>query len=114
MAETVAARGHTRSMLKQRGAAVGIAGTPVQVRNPDATGLSITEGAYLSSPLPIAGFGIIDADSLDEAIALVSATPCAVAHGRSRCGRCSSAKPPVKSGDSESLSSGLIPERLLR
>jgi len=73
---------HTHDdMLKQRGAIVGIAGTPVQVRNPDATGLSITEGAYLSSPLPIAGFGIIEADSLDDAIALVSGTPCAVAHG---------------------------------
>jgi len=69
------------AMLVERGAIVGIAGRPEQVRNPDATGVSITEGAYLSSPLPIAGFGIIEADSLDEAIALVSGTPCAVAHG---------------------------------
>ena len=68
-------------MLKRRGATVGSAGTRVRVRNPDATGLSITEGAYLSSPQPTAGFVIIEADSLDEAIALVSGTPCAVAHG---------------------------------
>ena len=73
---------HTHdAMLVERGAIVGIAGTPVQVRNPDATGFTVAEGAYLSSSLPIAGFGIIEADSLDEAIALVSGTPCAVAHG---------------------------------
>ena len=67
--------------LRRRGTPMGIAGTPVQVRNHDAAGTQRSEGAYLRSELPIAGFGVIEADSLDEAIALASGTPCAVAHG---------------------------------
>jgi hypothetical protein len=35
----------------------------------------------MRSELPIAGFAVIDAADIDEAIALVSKTPCAVAHG---------------------------------
>jgi hypothetical protein len=35
----------------------------------------------MHSELPIAGFAIIEADDIDEAVRLVSATPCAVAHG---------------------------------
>jgi hypothetical protein len=37
--------------------------------------------AYLSSDLPIAGFSIMEASDIDEAIALASKSPCAVAHG---------------------------------
>ena len=69
------------ALLVERGAVSGIAGTPVQVRNTDAAGITTTEGPYLSAPLPIAGFGIIEADTLEAAIALVAGTPCAVAHG---------------------------------
>ncbi|GGK86322.1 YciI family protein [Mangrovihabitans endophyticus] len=69
------------SRLRADGAVTGVAGTPVQVRNHDAAGLTVTEGAYLSSALPVAGFSIIDAPSLDEAIRMVSRVPCAVAHG---------------------------------
>ena len=35
----------------------------------------------MRTDLPIAGFAIIEADSLEQAIELVSQTPCAVAHG---------------------------------
>lgn len=35
----------------------------------------------MSSALPVAGFAIIEAATLQEAIDLVSGTPCAVAHG---------------------------------
>jgi hypothetical protein len=35
----------------------------------------------MSSPLPIAGFAVIEAADLSEAIKLVSQSPCAVAHG---------------------------------
>ncbi len=63
------------------GTLMGIAGEPVQVRNPDAAGVEITDGAFLTAGLPIAGFAIIDASSLEEAIKMVSGTPCAVAHG---------------------------------
>ena len=67
--------------LKAGGALIGVAGAPVQVRNPDAAGVQITSGAYMRSSLPIAGFAVIEAKDLDEAIKLVSTTPCAVAHG---------------------------------
>jgi hypothetical protein len=67
--------------LKKRGALMGIAGAPVQVRNPDARGLQTTNAAFMSSPLPVAGFAVIEAQDLAEAIKLVSQSPCAVAHG---------------------------------
>ena len=67
--------------LKQQGALIGRAGTPVQVRNHDAKRIETTHGPYLTSPLPIAGFGIIEAADLAEAIEKVSKVPCAVAHG---------------------------------
>jgi len=67
--------------LKQRGAVMGIAGKPVQVRNPDSSGIQTANAAFLSSPLPIAGFGVIEAADIGEAIELVSKSPCAVAHG---------------------------------
>jgi hypothetical protein len=67
--------------LKAHGAVMGVAGTPVQVRNHDDAGVSTTGGAFLRSELPIAGFAVIEAASLEEAVARVSGTPCAVAHG---------------------------------
>jgi hypothetical protein len=67
--------------LKQGGAAIGIAGVPVQVRNPDDIGIQINDAAFMSSALPVAGFSVIEAADLSEAIELVSKTPCAVAHG---------------------------------
>lgn len=79
--ETRAAAHAHDDALKRRGALIGIAGKPVQVRNPDARGVETRDGAFLSSPLPIAGFSLIEAADLAEAIELVSQTPCAVAHG---------------------------------
>ena len=67
--------------LKRHGALIGIAGSPVQVRNPEAAGVQTKDGAFMSSPLPIAGFAVIEAADLAEAIALVSKSPCAVGHG---------------------------------
>jgi len=75
-----AAHAHDARM-KAGGALIGVAGTPVQVRNHDGTGLQTTGGAYMRSDLPIAGFAVIEAADLQEAIKLVSGTPCAVAHG---------------------------------
>ncbi len=60
---------------------MGIAGRPRQVRNHDGAGVDTTEGPFLRSDLPIAGFMVIEAADLEEAISLVSKTPCAVAHG---------------------------------
>lgn len=75
-----AAHAHDARM-KADGALIGVAGTPVQVRNHDAAGLRTETGAYMRSDLPVAGFAVIEAEDLDAAIALVSKTPCAVAHG---------------------------------
>lgn len=67
--------------LKAGGALIGVAGNAVQVRNHDGKGLQTTGGPYLRSDLPIAGFAVIEAADLQDAINLVSGTPCAVAHG---------------------------------
>ena len=67
--------------LRAGGALMGIAGGAVQVRNHDGAGVDTSEGPFLRSDLPIAGFAIIEAATLEEAVSLVSKTPCAVAHG---------------------------------
>jgi hypothetical protein len=67
--------------LHADGALMARAGQPVQVRNPDGAGVDRSEGPFLRSDLPIAGFMVIEAADLDEAVSLVSKTPCAVAHG---------------------------------
>jgi hypothetical protein len=67
--------------LRAAGALIGIAGRPVQVRNPESSGVLVEPGPYLQSALPIAGFAVFEADDLDAAIERVSQTPCAVAHG---------------------------------
>jgi len=67
--------------LREEGALMGIAGTPVQVRNPDAVRVKTADGPFMTSPLPVAGFAIIEAADLAEAVDKVSRTPCAVAHG---------------------------------
>lgn len=75
-----AAHAHDAKLVAA-GATMGVAGTPVQVRNTEAKGTSTTDGAFMASPLPIAGFAIVEAANLDEAIQMVSQSPCAVAHG---------------------------------
>ncbi len=67
--------------LRAEGALMGIAGEPVQVRNHDGAVVDTSEGPFLRSDLPIAGFAVIEAATLEEAVSLVSETPCAVAHG---------------------------------
>ena len=67
--------------LRERGAIMGIAELPVQVRNPDASGVKVEKAPYMSSKLPVAGFAVIEAASLADAIEIVSKAPCAVAHG---------------------------------
>ena len=81
-AESVRAAAHEHdAKLVAGGAVMGIAGDPVQVRNHDAAGIQTTQGPYLRSDLPIAGFALIEADDLQQAIELASASPCAVAQG---------------------------------
>jgi hypothetical protein len=67
--------------LRANGALIGIAGAPVQVRNHEGAGIDTADGPFLRSDLPIAGFAVIEAPSLERAVALAAKTPCAVAHG---------------------------------
>jgi hypothetical protein len=67
--------------LHQAGVLMGIAGSPVQVRNTDAKSIETKAGPFMSCSLPVAGFAVIEAATLADAVTLVSQTPCAVAHG---------------------------------
>lgn len=69
------------AQLVDAGTTMGIAGPPVQVRNHDAAGTTTAEGPFLQADLPVAGFALIEADTLEEAIALAARSPCAVAQG---------------------------------
>ncbi|KQY58712.1 transcription initiation protein [Aeromicrobium sp. Root495] len=75
-----AAHRHDAALL-EAGAIIGRADAPLQVRNHDGAEVEVREGAFLSSELPLAGFAIIEAHSLDEAVRLASQAPCAVAQG---------------------------------
>jgi hypothetical protein len=75
-----AAHAHDTQLVED-GVVVGRAGTPVQVRNPEGRGVATTTGPFLRSELPLAGFAIVEAESLDAAVAMVAQSPCAVAHG---------------------------------
>ncbi len=67
--------------LRAAGVEMWIADPPVQVRNHDDHGVTVRTGSFMSSTLPVAGFAIIEAATLEEAVDLVSKTPCAVAQG---------------------------------
>lgn len=67
--------------LRARGTVMGLAGAPVQVRNHGAAGVQTTRRPFLQSGLPVAGFALLEAADLEEAVRLVAGTPCAVAHG---------------------------------
>lgn len=69
------------AQMRESGVIMGIAAEPIQVRNHDGAEVVTEKGSFLQSTLPIAGFAIIEAESIEEAIELVSQTPCAVAHG---------------------------------
>jgi hypothetical protein len=51
------------------------------VRNPQMAGVETRDGPFMASVLPIAGFAVIEAADLADAIEKVSGVPCAVAHG---------------------------------
>jgi hypothetical protein len=66
----------------------------VQVRNHDGAGGRDRDEPFLQSSLPAAGFGVIEAATLEEAVALAAQTPCAVAQGVVEVYRWSSAPRP--------------------
>ena len=75
-----AAHAHDARLLAA-GTPMGIAGPPVQVRNHDDAGVQRQDGPFLRAALPVAGFAVIEATDLEEAVQLAAQSPCAVAHG---------------------------------
>lgn len=69
------------AMLQEAGVEMGVAGDAVQVRNHQGSDIRITKGPFMSSALPVAGFSVLEAADMSEAIDMVSKTPCAIANG---------------------------------
>jgi hypothetical protein len=69
-----AAHAHDKD-LQKRGVLMGVAGGPVQVRNPDDAGVQTASSPFMSSPLPVAGFAVIEAVDLSDAIRMASQVP---------------------------------------
>ena len=67
-------------VLRARGDIVAAVGQPTTVRSPGGDTV-IAEHGFASAPLPMVGFGLIDADDADHAVRLVEGTPCARANG---------------------------------
>jgi hypothetical protein len=67
-------------VLRRRGDLVAVLESPVTLRAWDGTPVT-TEGALPGKELPLAGFSLIEARDLDEAVALTKDTPCARAKG---------------------------------
>ena len=68
-------------VLRNRGDVVAaLENAPAFVRAWDGTP-TVTRGPFASSPVPLAGFGIIEAESLEEVVRLVKDSPCARAGG---------------------------------
>ncbi len=75
-----AAHEHDAQLVRE-GAVTAVMLPPVRVTNKHGQGTQVASGSFMRSDMPAAGFSLIEASSLDEAIAMVSKTPCAVADG---------------------------------
>jgi hypothetical protein len=67
-------------VLRRRGDTVEAVERGVTVQAWDLTA-PVKDGPVARGPAPLAGFGVIEAGDLDEAVKLVQRTPCAVARG---------------------------------
>lgn len=67
-------------VLRQRGDFVAALHAPTTVTAWDGKA-TVTDGPFAKTEVPLAGFGIIEADDLQDAISLVTDTPCARAKG---------------------------------
>lgn len=69
------------AVIRDRGNLMSaVQGTVTSVRNWDGN-LEVKEESFAQNELPIAGFSVIEAENVEEVIALVSNTPCARAKG---------------------------------
>lgn len=68
-------------VLRERGALIGaVQNESATVTAPDGT-LTVTPGTFASPRVPLAGFAVIEAADLDEAVRLIADTPCVRAKG---------------------------------
>lgn len=51
--------------LRDQGVRMGTAGTPVQVRNHGGAGATTSDGPFMTADLPVAGFSLLEAASLE-------------------------------------------------
>ena len=51
------------------------------MRNHQGRGVTTQTGPFATADLPVAGFSLIEADTLEEAVAIAAQAPCAVADG---------------------------------
>src|SRR4051812_44563038 len=72
------------------GAITGVLLEPVQVRNHQGRGLTTQAGSFSTSSLPVAGFSLIEADSLEDASPLQHKPLAPSLTASSRSGRSSS------------------------
>ena len=69
------------AVIRDRGNPMSaVQGAVTSVRNWDRK-LEVTEGPSARNALPLAGFSVIEAQNVEEVVALVSNTPCARAKG---------------------------------
>jgi hypothetical protein len=68
-------------VLRKRGDYVAAVSTDVTTVTAWEGTAKLTDGRFACSNVPLAGFGIIEAENLEEAISLVKDTPCARAKG---------------------------------
>lgn len=69
------------AVIRDRGNLMSAVHTAVtSVRNWNDN-LQITDGPHVQQTLPLAGFAVIEADSVDQVIEMVHNTPCARARG---------------------------------
>jgi hypothetical protein len=67
--------------LRKRGDLVAAVAPPVHTVKAWDGSPNVTVGPFVDSSVPLAGFGIVEAEDLAEVVELVSSTPCARAKG---------------------------------
>ena len=68
-------------VLRKRGALMAAVEPEVTTVRAWDSNPSTTADAFARSDIPLAGFSVIEADNIDEAVRLVAGTPCARAKG---------------------------------
>lgn len=68
-------------VLRERGALIGAVENVCTIVTAPDDALAVTPGTFANPRVPLAGFAVIEAADLDEAVRLVADTPCVRAKG---------------------------------